>query len=109
MACPAAHDVPGAEPEETMIDIHGVQPPIGPSPIEHTPAVAPDQTRVEPANISDVVEISELAKLAASIHEIPDVRTELVQRVRDELVAGTYETQQKLDIAVERLMEEFLT
>jgi len=65
--------------------------------------------RVEPPQISDVVEISELAKLAARINEIPDVRTDLVQRVRQELAAGTYETREKIDIAVERLMDEFFT
>jgi negative regulator of flagellin synthesis FlgM len=92
-----------------MTDIHGVQPPVGPKPIEQTHSVAAGDMKVEPPQISDVVEISELAKLAARINEIPDVRTDLVQRVRQELAAGTYETREKIDIAVERLMDEFFT
>ena len=92
-----------------MTNIHGVQPPAGPRPVEQTHSISTSDMKVEPPSISDGVEISELAKLAARINEIPDVRTDLVQRVRQELAAGTYETQEKIDIAVERLMDEFFT
>jgi hypothetical protein len=35
----------------------------------------------------------------------PDVRTELVERVRREIQAGTYETPEKLEAALEHLLE----
>ena len=38
--------------------------------------------------------------------ETPGVRTELIQRVRAEIQAGTYETPQKLQVAIDRLLED---
>ena len=100
---------PSGRPERVqMTDIHGIQPPIAPRPVEPTSQIQAGNEKVQPAGISDVVEISDIAKLAAKIQELPEVRTELVQQVRDELAAGSYETPEKLEIAIDRLMEEFL-
>ncbi|MBC8373589.1 MAG: flagellar biosynthesis anti-sigma factor FlgM [Planctomycetes bacterium] len=55
----------------------------------------------------DVVEISTVAKLAAQMHTVPEVRVDLVARVRSEIEAGTYETQERIDLTVDRLMGEF--
>ena len=57
---------------------------------------------------NDVVEISEAAKLAVQVHNIPEIRTDLVARVKAEIEAGTYETEERLQITVEKLMEELL-
>ena len=35
----------------------------------------------------------------------PAVRTDLVERVRREIAAGTYDTPEKFDIALERLLD----
>jgi hypothetical protein len=35
----------------------------------------------------------------------PRIRYELVERVRREIAAGTYDTAEKLDLALERLLE----
>ncbi len=91
-----------------MTNIHSIPPPIAPKPIDATDAITTNNTRVEPPGISDTVEISTVAKLAAKISEIPEVRTELIERVKTELAAGTYETSEKLEIAVERLLEDLL-
>jgi negative regulator of flagellin synthesis FlgM len=37
--------------------------------------------------------------------DAPGVRTELVERVRQEIAAGTYETPEKLEAALERLLD----
>ena len=34
------------------------------------------------------------------------IRTDLVNRVRNEIAAGTYETSDKLDAALDRLLDE---
>jgi negative regulator of flagellin synthesis FlgM len=52
------------------------------------------------------VEISNAAKLAARVDQIPEVRTELVERVRAEIAAGTYETSEKIEIAANKLLDE---
>lgn len=52
---------------------------------------------------ADSVELSDAARQAASSDE---VRHDLVNRVRAELEAGTYETEGKLDTAIEGLKED---
>ena len=74
---------------------------IGPA----APASASTATSQTSA-VHDTVEISTVARLAAQVHELPAVRTEVVQRVKSELAAGTYETQDKIDVAIDRLMDE---
>jgi hypothetical protein len=39
---------------------------------------------------------------------MPIVREDLIRKVRAEIAAGKYETPQKLDIAVRRLLEDLL-
>lgn len=89
-----------------MTNVNGIHP-VGPArPVEPIrPAIG--VARPAPAEgISDVVEISTIAKLASKIHELPPVRTELVERVKAEIAAGTYETPERLEVAIDRLMEE---
>ena len=40
------------------------------------------------------------------IHEIPDVRTHLVDEIRQQIMDGTYETPERLQVAVDRLLDE---
>ncbi len=89
-----------------MVNVNGVQPPTAPKVIEPAGAVRPQSQVVETHNVSDTVEISTVAKLAAKVQQLPEVRTELVQRVKAEIEAGTYETPEKIEITVDRLMDE---
>ena len=54
----------------------------------------------------DRVEISPIARLMSEVSALPDIRAERVAQVRAEIQAGTYITPEKLDIAVERLLED---
>ena len=92
-----------------MTSIHGVTGPIGPGSIEPVNTIGAAQPAADAAMVNDVVEISTIARLAAKVQEIPDVRAELVQRVKAEIAAGTYETPERLEIAVSRLMDEFIS
>ena len=56
--------------------------------------------------VTDTVEISELAALRSKYAQLPEIRQELVNRVRLEIASGKYETQEKLDQAIESLMED---
>lgn len=89
-------------------NVHGVHGPAAAKPIEPTGAVPPNANAVPPAGISDVVEISPAARLAGMIQQIPDVRVDLVARVKAEIAAGVYDTPQRLEIALDRLMDELL-
>jgi negative regulator of flagellin synthesis FlgM len=54
----------------------------------------------------DSVEVSKSAQLLANLASLPDVRQDLVDRVRGEIAAGTYETDDKLDQAVTSLLSD---
>ncbi len=52
------------------------------------------------------VDEEELARLVSKAKALPAVRRELVERIRQQIQAGTYETPEKLDTAIERMLEE---
>ena len=89
-----------------MMDINGINPVSAPKAVQpaQPPAVAQSQTG--PGWVADVVDISTASILAAQIHQNPGVRTDLVQRIKQEIEAGTYETQERIDVTVDKLMDE---
>lgn len=60
------------------------------------------------SEISDRVEISELAQLLGKYAQMPEIRADLVERIKAEIEAGTYETEDKVDQAVDSLLEDLL-
>jgi len=86
------------------MNVHGVHPTLPSQAAEPTGRVSGSQAQPEPGQ--DVVEISTAGKLAAKIGELPDVRADLVARVKAEIENGTYETPERIEITVNRLMEE---
>jgi negative regulator of flagellin synthesis FlgM len=79
---------------------HGVNAPH--APLRNTSA-KPAST---PAVSGDRVDISPAAEAAVQATESNGVRTDLVNRIRSEIAAGTYETPDKLDTALNRLLDE---
>ena len=84
--------------------LHGPQPINAP---HRTNTPRPAQPTGD-ANLSgtDQVDISQEANLASRIRDLPEIRHDLVARIRGEIEAGSYETDEKLDTAVTRLLEE---
>jgi len=54
----------------------------------------------------DRVEVSDVARYLSKLKEVPAVRTELVQEVRAQIEAGTFETPERLEGAAEQLLED---
>jgi len=54
----------------------------------------------------DRVDISPAAEAAIEAAESGTIRHDLVNRIRSQIAAGTYETPDKLNAAVERLLDE---
>ncbi len=52
----------------------------------------------------DRIEISELGQFMSRLSELPDVRVEKVAKVRASILRGDYETPEKLDKALEKLV-----
>ena len=92
-----------------MIEVNGIQPPVAPEPIEPTGSARPSVPLAEAAGPQDVVEISAAAQLAAKVHAVPEIRQELVERVKADIASGTYETPARIERAVSKLMEELLS
>ncbi len=83
--------------------VHAARQPAGVDSVQRT-GQAPRAQEV--AQGHDVVEISTAARLAAQVQDVPAVRADLVARVKSEIASGVYETSEKLDLAIDRLMEE---
>ena len=90
-----------------MVDIGSIQAAGG-----MTPVTGPRLEAVKPSSSIpnglpvDRVEISPIARLMSEVSALPDIRAEKVAQVRAEIQAGTYITPEKMDIAIERLMED---
>jgi negative regulator of flagellin synthesis FlgM len=78
---------------------HGINAP-------HAPFRGQAAGNAEPGSTVDRVEISPAAQAAAAAAESGDIRHSLVDRIRAEIASGSYETPQKLDAAVDRLLDE---
>ena len=72
----------------------------------HGPRAAQPTVRPEAAQIADEVNISEAARLVEQVQQLPDIREDRVDAVRRQIAEGTYETSDKLNAAVERLLDE---
>lgn len=55
----------------------------------------------------DELDISPEANLLSQLRDIPEIRADRVAEIRAQIAAGAYETDAKLDIALDRLLDEF--
>ena len=85
----------------------------GPSGVHGTHAVgAPHARRVDApavqptAQPQDRLEISSAADFIDQVHQIPDVRQDRIAALRAQIADGGYETPDKLDAALSRLLDE---
>ncbi|WP_432798256.1 flagellar biosynthesis anti-sigma factor FlgM [Poriferisphaera sp. WC338] len=67
---------------------------------------ASEQVQVPESRKTDSVELSNAARYLAKIAELPDIREELVGRVKAEIEAGSYDTDDKIDASLEALAED---
>ena len=85
-------------------NVHGIQSVKGPHSNHRTSGTKSSQSTSAP---SDQLDISPAAAQAADqAAESGDIRADLVARVRGEIANGTYETAEKLDGALEGLLNE---
>ena len=74
---------------------------------EHKPAFARTRTsRRAAASTRWAAPVGRIDAWARQAGGLPEIRAELVDRVRAEIAAGTYETPEKLQRAVERMLDE---
>lgn len=84
---------PGGISGPDRIELHRVEPQ---RPSDSRPA----------ASTGDRAEISEEARLLNKLAEVPDVRMDRVQELRELIASGRYETPERIAKTVERVLEE---
>lgn len=82
--------------------LHGAQPLNAP----HAPRSSQPAARTESTSFNDSVEISDAGRLAEQMSQIPDIRQDRVNAIRTQIANGTYETDAKMSVALDRLLDE---
>jgi anti-sigma28 factor (negative regulator of flagellin synthesis) len=73
----------------------------------HATRLTQPNTAARPsADTADTLEISSAGAAASRLAEIPDIRHERVAALKAQIQAGTYETADKLDRALDALLDE---
>jgi negative regulator of flagellin synthesis FlgM len=82
--------------------LHGAQSINAPHHLRNTPPAA----RPASSGQVDSVEISEAAQRASEMQSPDGIRWDRVESLRQQIAEGTYETDAKLDIALNRLLDQ---
>jgi negative regulator of flagellin synthesis FlgM len=82
--------------------LHGAQSVGAP----HTSRLSQAQAPAQSGSIQDELQISDAGRLVDQVREVPDIRQDVVSRIRAQIAAGTYETPEKMDVALGRLLDE---
>jgi hypothetical protein len=82
--------IDGPQPIRAPHRLHGIEP----------------NTGIGSAFAADQVDISPEAQMIGQIHDLPEIRMDRVDQIRSEIAAGVYETEEKLDVALGRLLDE---
>ncbi len=69
---------------------------------------APKPNARNEAAQTDRVEISDAARVRDAISRVPDIRPEKISQAREMIAAGEMDTPERMDVAVDRLLKEFL-
>ena len=79
---------------------------LGAAQADRTQAAMPARHGREPIN--DQVDLSEHARHLASLRELPEVRTNKIEAARAAIAAGDYDNDIRLNIAIERMLDDVL-
>jgi len=82
--------------------LHGAQPITGP----HASRAAQPTTSTPASSIGDRLDISQAGQIAGQLAELPEIRADRVAELRSAILNGTYETEEKLGTALDRLLDE---
>ena len=88
------------------MEIHGPGQIHGPQSIKAPQRLQPAQAEAIDHRPLDQVEISAEADFVSQIRDLPDIRADRVDVIRTQIDAGAYETDEKIEIAVGRLLDE---
>jgi negative regulator of flagellin synthesis FlgM len=87
-----------------LTQLHGAQSISAPHFNRTSAPAAPTAT---PLDTTDELHLSPAAQMASRMSEIPDIRWERVNSIKAAIADGTYMSEDKVNVAVERLLDEF--
>jgi len=78
------------------------------APIEPTGgrAAPSPANRTQAARGADRVEVSRMASLLNQLHELPEVREDLVSRIREQIARGDYDSEERIEGAIDGFLAE---
>ena len=78
----------------------------GPDPIQPDRFAAGRLGKYQKPPATDRAEISDHARFLAQLRDVPPIRKEKVEALRELIASGEYETPERIAVAVDRLLEE---
>lgn len=92
-----------------MNNIIGINGAGGAQPLRPQTTANAEPLQAQPATSENVdqVEISDDARLLHKIAQLPDIRTDKVLQIKQAIAQGTYESNEKLNIALDELLNEY--
>ncbi len=92
------------------MDVNGIGPISGGQPIRRVsqPVEQQQPEEARPVSPKDELELSSVDSASAEVELQNQFRAQRLEQIRQEIEAGTYETPEKLDAAVNRMLEELL-
>jgi hypothetical protein len=90
-----------------MSDVAPISGPIAPGLDAPVKVDRPLATESTPTRGADQAEFSQAAQLLSRLADLP-VRQDLIDRIRGEIDAGTYDTSDKIDSLLDNLAEDIL-
>ncbi|MBN2378012.1 MAG: flagellar biosynthesis anti-sigma factor FlgM [Sedimentisphaerales bacterium] len=93
-----------------MTNIYGINGYRGAQPINSAMSKGAGPAKSAPAetNRADQVEISNVARFLSKISQMPDIRAEKVEEIRQVIAQGNYDTDEKLSAALDNFLNEYL-
>lgn len=89
------------------MEVHGPGGVSGPGRIDLHRIAAQRPTEIQGAGqVGDHAEISEVARLLNKMSEVPDVRMDRVAELKELIGSNRYETPERIQKAVDRILEE---
>ena len=82
--------------------LHGAQA-IG---APHSSRMTNRQAANEATPIQDELQLSDAGRLVDKVRDLPEIRQDRVDQIKAQIANGTYESEEKLGIAIGRLLDE---
>lgn len=89
-----------------MTQINRIYGSNGVQPVRHEPRLDAAGSGSATPRPQDQVEISEAAQLLSKMSQLPEIRQDKVDEIRQAILQGDYETPDKIDVVVDRLLQE---